>query len=73
MARGRRKVGTPQEQLDRVELEIKELEETLKEKRAIKKDLEREVNLLQVSELNDLLNKEGLTIDDIKDMIAKKK
>jgi hypothetical protein len=70
MARGRKKY-TLDEQYELTVKQIGELETTLKDLKAKRKELEVSLKDRKLSELNNLIVETGLSIDEIKDLIQK--
>lgn len=71
MARGKKNL-TLDEQLAKVTAEIETLENSLKEKKAEKKDLKNKLHQARLSELDQLIQDKGLSFDDIKQMLESK-
>ena len=68
MARNRRNI-TPEEQLEQLSVDIENMEETLKEMKRTKKELESQIKMNQLEELYDVITSSGKTIDEVKDML----
>ena len=71
MARGRKNL-TLDEQLEKITTEIENMENSLKELKATKKDLEEQIHQARLSELDELIKEKGLNLDDIKKMLSDK-
>lgn len=71
MARGRKNL-TLDEQLTKITTEIENMEKSLKELKATKKDLEEQIRQARLSELDELIKEKGLNLDDIKKMLSDK-
>ena len=71
MPRGRKKL-TLDEQLVKITEEIDDMEQSLKELKATKRDLEEQIRFNHLSELDDLINQSGMSIEDIKDILNEK-
>ena len=71
MARGRKNL-TLDEQLEKITIEIENMENSLKELKAAKKDLEEQIHQDRLSELDKIIQDKGLSFDDIKDMLKDK-
>ena len=69
MARGRKTLSLD-EQLEKITTEIENMENSLKEMKQTKKELEEQIRHAQLSELNDLINKRGLTFEEVKKMLS---
>lgn len=68
MPRGRKSL-TLDEQLVKITEEIDNMEESLKKLKATKKDLEEQIKLNRLSELDDLIRQNGMSIEDIKNIL----
>ena len=71
MPRGRKSL-TLDEQLAKITEEINNMEESLKKLKATKKDLEEQIKLNRLSELDDLISQNGMSIEDIKNILNEK-
>lgn len=71
MPRGRKSL-TLDEQLAKITEEIDNMEESLKKLKATKKDLEEQIKLNRLSELDDLIRQNGMSIEDIKNILNEK-
>ena len=71
MPRGRKSL-TLDEQLVKITEEIDNMEESLKKLKTTKKDLEEQIKLNRLSELDDLIRQNGMSIEDIKNMLNEK-
>ena len=69
MARGRKNL-TLDEQLTKITTEIEDMENSLKEMRKEKKELEEQIHQQKLSELDELIREKGLTFDDLKEMLS---
>ena len=72
MARGRKTLSLD-EQLKKITTEIENMENSLKEMKQTKKELEEQIRQEKLSELNDLINERGLTFEEVKKMLSNKK
>ena len=70
MARGRKKL-TLEEQLRKVTTEIENMENSLKEMKQVKKELEEKIRQEKLIELDKLISEKGLTLEDVKLMLSK--
>ena len=68
MARGRKNL-TLDEQLEKITTEIENMENSLKELKATKKDLEEQIHQARLSELDKLIQDKGLSFDDLKEIL----
>ena len=71
MARGRKTLSLD-EQLEKITTEIDNMENSLKEMKRTKKELEEQIRQAKLSELNDLINERGLTFEEVKKMLSNK-
>ena len=69
MARGRKTLSLD-EQLEKITTEIDNMENSLKEMKRTKKELEEQIRQAKLSELNDLINERGLTFEEVKKMLS---
>ena len=69
MARGRKSLSLD-EQLEKITTEIDNMENSLKEMKQTKKELEEQIRQAKLSELNDLINERGLTFEEVKKMLS---
>ena len=69
MARGRKSLSLD-EQLEKITIEIDNMENSLKEMKQTKKELEEQIRQAKLSELNDLINERGLTFEEVKKMLS---
>ena len=71
MPRGRKKKVelTIDQQIEKVNFEIKELNEQIKEKKEVLKDLERQKKEETLSSLADALEKSGKTVEEVLEML----
>ncbi|RHP47069.1 flagellar export protein FliJ [Clostridium sp. AF32-12BH] len=70
MARGRKNY-TLEEQLDKITAEINNMESSLTELKAAKKEIEKEIKTKRLEELNDLIEANGMTFDEVKELLKK--
>lgn len=70
MARGRKNL-TLDEQLTKITSEIENMETSLKKMKQAKKELEDKIHQQRLSELDELIQKKGLSFDEIKEMLSK--
>ena len=69
MARGVKKL-TLDEQLAKITTEIENMENSLKELKETKKDLEEQIKMNRLAELDSLITSKGLSFDDIKKLLS---
>lgn len=70
MARGKRNLSLD-EQLAKITTEIENMENSLKEMKHAKKDLEEQIKLARLVELDELISSKGLTFEEVKEMLTK--
>lgn len=70
MARGVKKLSL-EEQLAKIDTEIVNMENSLKELKTTKKDLEEQIKMARLAELDELINSKGLSFEDVKNMLEK--
>lgn len=68
MARGRRKLSL-EEQLAKITTQIENMENSLKEMKKAKKDLEDQIKMNRLSEIDELMVENNLTFDDLKALL----
>lgn len=68
MARGKRKLSL-EEQLAKITTEIDNMENSLKEMRQTKKDLEDQIKMNRLSEIDELMVENNLTFDDLRALL----
>lgn len=71
MARGRKKLSLD-EQLEKITKEIDFTEESLKEMKALKKEIEDKIYQNRLVELDNLISSKGITYDDVKMMLEER-
>lgn len=69
MARGKKSL-TLDEQLEKITEEIENTENSLKELKTIKKELEEQIKMNRLVELDELIAASGKTIDDVKEFLS---
>ena len=70
MARGRKSL-TLDEQLVKITTEIENMENSLKEMKKAKKDLEDKIKQARLSELDDIISEKGLSFEEVKELLSK--
>ena len=70
MARGRKSSLTLDEQLVKRTTEIENMENSLKEMKKAKKDLEEQIKQARLSELDDIISEKGLSFEEVKKMLG---
>lgn len=68
MARGK-KSCTLEEQLEKITNEIDNMENSLKELKQAKKDLEEQIKMNRLAELDELISSKGLSFEDVKALL----
>ena len=71
MARGRKAALTLDEQLEKITAEIDNMENSLKEMKKAKKDLENQIKQARLSELDDIISEKGLSFEEVKKMLSR--
>ena len=71
MARGRKAALTLDEQLEKITAEIDNMENSLKEMKKAKKDLEDQIKQARLSELDDIISEKGLSFEEVKKMLSR--
>ena len=70
MARGRKSLSLD-EQLAKITTEIENMENSLKEMKKAKKDLENQIKQARLSELDDIISEKGLSFEEVKELLSK--
>ena len=70
MARGRKSL-TLDEQLVKITTEIENMENSLKEMKKAKKDLEDKIKQARLSELDEIISEKGLSFEEVKELLNK--
>ena len=70
MARGRKSLSLD-EQLAKITTEIDNMENSLKEMKKAKKDLEEQIKQARLSELDDIISEKGLSFEEVKELLTK--
>ena len=68
MARGRKNY-TLDEQLDKITKEIESMENSLKEMKKAKKELEEQIHQNKLVELDELISESGLSINEVRTLL----
>ena len=68
MARGRKSLSLD-EQLAKITTEIENMENSLKEMKQAKKDLEDKIKQARLSELDDIISEKGLSFEEVKKIL----
>ena len=69
MARGRKSLSLD-EQLEKITAEIENMENSLKEMRIAKKNLEEKIRQARLAELDELISEKGLSFEEVKKMLG---
>ena len=69
MARGKKL--SLDEQLAKITTEIENMENSLKEMKKAKKDLENQIKQARLSELDDIISEKGLSFEEVKELLTK--
>ena len=70
MARGKRNLSLD-EQLAKITTEIENMENSLRELKQAKKDLEEQIKMARLVELDELISSKGLSFEEVKMMLTK--
>ena len=70
MARGRKPSLSLDEQLEKITLEIENMEVSLKELKKAKKELEEQIKQTRLTELDDIISEKGLSFEEVKEMLG---
>ena len=70
MARGRKSL-TLDEQLVKITTEIENMENSLKEMKKAKKDLEDKIKQARLAELDEIISEKGLSFEEVKELLNK--
>lgn len=70
MARGKRNLSLD-EQLAKITTEIENMENSLREMKQAKKDLEEQIKMARLVELDELISSKGLSFEEVKMMLTK--
>ena len=71
MARGRKAALTLDEQLEKITAEIDNMENSLKEMKKAKKDLEDQIKQARLTELDEIISEKGLSFEEVKKMLSR--
>lgn len=69
MARGRKSLLSLDEQLEKITVEIDNMESSLKELKKAKKDLEEQIRQARLVELDELISEKGLSFEEVKELL----
>ena len=70
MARGRKALSLD-EQLAKITTEIDNMENSLKEMKKAKKDLEDQIKQARLTELDEIISEKGLSFEEVKELLTK--
>ena len=70
MARGRKSLSLD-EQLVKITAEIENMENSLKEMKQAKKDLEEQIRQARLAELDEIISEKGLSFEEVKELLNK--
>jgi galactokinase/mevalonate kinase-like predicted kinase len=71
MARGVKRLSLD-EQLEKITNEIENMEDSLKEMKKAKKELEEQIHQNKLEELDELISEKGLSFDEVKELLNNK-
>ena len=69
MARGRKALSLD-EQLEKITAEIENMENSLKEMKKAKKELEDQIKQARLTELDEIISEKGLSFEEVKKMLG---
>lgn len=61
------------DQLDKITNEIENMENSIKELKITKKELENQIKQIRLFELDNLISENGLTFDEVKELLSNNK
>lgn len=70
MARKKKVILTPEEELNQIIADIEMAEENLKALKKAKKDLEEKVKMDRLAALDDMIQKSGKSYDEVKELLS---
>lgn len=70
MARTKKVILTPEEQLEKLSTDIEAAKASIKEMEKQKKDLEVQIKMNRLSELDELITASGKSFDDVKALLS---
>lgn len=70
MARKKKVILTPEEELNQIITDIETAEENLKALKKVKKDLEEKVKMDRLAALDDMIQKSGKSYDEVKELLS---
>jgi len=70
MARKRKVILTPEEELNQIIADIETAEENLKALKKAKKDLEEKVKMERLAALDDMIQRSGKSYDEVKELLS---
>lgn len=70
MARKKKVILTPEEELEQIIADIETAEENLKELKKAKKNLEEKVKMDRLAALDDMIQKSGKSYDEVKELLS---
>ncbi len=71
MARRKKVILTPEEQLEKLISDIEAAEENIKEMKKSKKELEAQIKMSHLAELDELISSSGKSFDEVKKWLSK--
>lgn len=70
MARRKKVIFTPEEELNQIIADIETAEENLKALKKSKKDLEEKIKMERLAALDDIIQKSGKSYDEVKELLS---
>ena len=71
MARPKKVILTPEEQLEKLTADIEAAKSNLKELEAQKKELEVQIKMSRLAQLDELISASGKSLDEVKELLSK--
>lgn len=71
MARTKKVILTPEEQLEKLSADIEAAKSSIKEMEKQKKELEAQIKMDRLSEIDELITASGKSIEEIKEILSK--
>ena len=69
MARGRKPMLSLEGQLEKITSDIDDMEQSLKEMRETKSELEKKIRMNRLAELDELISEKGISIEEVKKLL----
>lgn len=72
MARGRKPALSLEEQLAKITSDIEGMEQSLKEMKEAKSEIEEKIRMNRIAELDNLIAEKGMTFEQVKELLSTK-